>query len=115
MKTGIENKRLLALIEELNKAEKGIWKKAARELSKPTRRRPAVNVSKLEYYVVDGETILVPGKLLGSGYLTKKVEVAAFSFSGNAKALIEKSGGSTMGIGELMKANPEGKNVRILV
>lgn len=115
MKSGIENKRLLGLIVELKKAEKEIWKKAARELSKPTRRRPSVNVSKIEEYVNDGETVLVPGKVLGSGHLSKKVGVAAFAFSGSAKALIEKSGGKPMSIEELMKANPDGKNVRILV
>ena len=115
MKSGIENKKLLGLIYELKKADKEIWKKVARELGKPTRRRPAVNVSKLEEYVNDGEIVLVPGKVLGAGYLTKKVEVAAFSFSGSAKALIEKNGGKLLSIEELMKANPEGKNVRILV
>jgi len=115
MKSGIENKRLLALIYELKKADKEIWKKVARELSKPTRRRPSVNVSKIEAYVNDGETVLVPGKVLGSGDLNKKVEVAAFAFSESAKTLIEKRGGKTISIDELMKSNPEGKNVRILV
>ena len=57
----------------------------------------------------------MPGKVLGAGYLSKKVAVAAFSFSGSAKTLIEKSGGRIMGIGDLAKENPEGKNVRILV
>ena len=115
MKSGIENKRLLALIYELKKADKEIWKKVARELSKPTRRRPSVNISKIEEHVNDGETVLVPGKVLGAGHLGKKVEVAAFAFSKSAKTLIEKNGGKIMGIDELMKANPEGKNVRILV
>ena len=115
MKRGIENKRLLGLIVELRKADKGVWKKVARELEKPTRRRPAVNISKLEEYVNDGETVLVPGKVLGAGHLSKKLEVAAFSFSGSAKALIEKSGVKPLSIEELIKANPEGKNVRILV
>lgn len=115
MRIGIENKMLLELIAELKKADKEIWKKVARELSKPTRRRPSVNVSKIEEYVNDGETVVVPGKVLGAGYLSKKVDVAAFSFSGSARALIEKNGGKIMGIEDLMKANPEGKNVRVLV
>ena len=115
MRIRIENKRLLALIYELKKADKEIWKKVAYELSKPTRRRPSVNVSKIEEHVNDGETVLVPGKVLGAGHLSKKVEVAAFAFSGSAKTLIEKNGGKIMGIDELMKLNPEGKNVRILV
>lgn len=115
MKTKIENKKLLALITELMKAEKDIWRKTAKELSKPTRRRPQVNVSKIEEHVNEGETVLVPGKLLGAGHISKKVDVAAFACSMSAKALIEASGGKLMSIDELMKANPEGKNVRILV
>jgi large subunit ribosomal protein L18e len=115
MKRGIENKRLLALISSLMAAQKDIWKKAAKELSKPTRRRPQVNVSKIEEHVNEGETVLVPGKVLGAGHISKKVDVAAFSCSNSARALIEGRGGKFMSIEELMEANPEGKNVRILV
>ncbi len=115
MRSGIENKRLLALLFELKKADKEIWKKVARELGKPTRRRPSVNVSKIEEYLNQGETVLVPGKVLGAGNLSKKVEVAAFSFSESARTIIEKNGGKIMSIDELMKSNPEGKNVRVLV
>ena len=115
MKLGIENKRLLSLIVELKKADKDIWKRVAYELSKPTRRRPEVNLSKLEEYGNEGETLLVPGKVLGSGYLSKKVNVAAFAYSESARALIAKSGGKLMRIEDLVKENPDGKNVRILV
>lgn len=115
MDKGPENKRLLGLIFELKKANKGIWKKAAEELSRPTRRRREVNVSKIDKYAKDGSTILVPGKVLGSGFVTKKVTVAAFNFSGTAKSLIEKSGGRAIGISELMAENPQGKDVVVLV
>lgn len=115
MKCGIENKRLLSLILELKKADKAIWKRVAFELSKPTRRRPEVNLSKIEEHGSETETILVPGKVLGAGHISKKVNVAAFAYSESARMLIEKSGGKLMKIEELMKSNPEGKNVRILV
>lgn len=115
MEKGPENKRLLELIEELRKANKGIWKKAAEELSKPTRRRPEVNVSKIDKYAKDGSVVLVPGKVLGSGFITKKVTVAAFNFSGSARAHIAKSGGRAIGIHELIAENPQGKDVIILI
>ena len=115
MEKGPENKRLLELIGQLRKANKGIWKKAADELSKPTRRRPEVNVSKIERYAKDGSVILVPGKVLGSGFVTKKVTVAAFNFSGSAKANIAKSGGKTIHISQLLSENPQGKDVLILI
>ncbi|MEW5996996.1 MAG: 50S ribosomal protein L18e [Candidatus Micrarchaeota archaeon] len=115
MVKGPENKKLLELIEQLRKANKGIWKKAADELSRPTRRRPEVNVSKIERYAKDGSVILVPGKVLGSGFITKKVTVAAFSFSGSARSLISKGGGRAIGIHELVAENPQGKDVLILI
>ena len=115
MKKGPENRVLLELIVELQKANKDIWKRLARELSKPTRRRAAVNVSKIEQYSRDGGTVVVPGKVLGAGYLTKNVTVAAFNFSEAAKEQIAKGGGKAIGIAELVKENPEGKDVVILV
>lgn len=115
MKKGPENRVLLELIAELQKANKDIWKRLARELSKPTRRRAAVNVSKIEQYSKDGGTVVIPGKVLGAGYLTKKVNVAAFSFSGAAKEQISKGGGKAMGIMDLLRDNPEGKDVVILI
>lgn len=115
MEKGLENKKLLRLILELRKANKGIWKKAAEELSRPTRRRREVNVSKINKYAKEGSTVLVPGKVLGSGFITKKVTVAAFNFSGTAKSLIEKGGGRAIGIAELMAENPQGKDILFLV
>jgi large subunit ribosomal protein L18e len=115
MKKGPENKKLIELVEQLKKANKGIWKKAAEELSRPTRRRREVNVSKIDKYAKDGSVVLVPGKVLGSGFLTKKVTVAAFSFSGSARSHIAKNGGRAIGIAELMDENPQGKDVLILV
>lgn len=115
MEKGPENKRLLELVTQLMKANKGIWRKAADELSRPTRRRREVNVSKINKYAKEGSVVLVPGKVLGSGFIAKKVTVAAFNFSGTAKALIEKSGGRAIGIDRLMAENPQGKDVVILV
>jgi len=41
-------------------------------------------------YRKEGETVVVPGKVLNVGELTKKVEVAAFSFSQSAEEKIKK-------------------------
>ena len=49
-----------------------------------------------------------------SSEITKKVEVAALNFSEEAKKKIEDAKGKTLSIQEVLKRNPEGKNVRIL-
>ena len=60
----------------------------------------------------DKETILVPGKVLSAGSISKQVRVAAFSFSKIAREKIKHAGGSTMQIEELLKS-PD-KTARIL-
>lgn len=109
-----DNEQLKQLIESLKTEKKGFWKKVAYELNAPRRKRAQVNVSKLDAYGEDGLVFLVPGKVLGSGNVTKKLIVAAFSFSDSAKKLIEATGGKTMSINDLLKSNKDGKDVVIL-
>lgn len=108
------NQLLISLIETLSKEKKPVWKRTMRELQRPTRDRVEVNLSKIQAYSEDGGTVLVPGKVLGSGMLTKKLTVAAFSFSKSAKDLITASGGKAVTIESLHKSNPAGKGVQLL-
>ncbi|MEM3127071.1 MAG: 50S ribosomal protein L18e [Candidatus Woesearchaeota archaeon] len=117
-KTGPTNPLLISLVKELKKKaieEKvGIWKRVAEDLEKPTRQRREVNLYTIDKYAKDGEIIVVPGKVLGTGDITKKVNVAAFSFSQSALDKILKVGGKTLTIQELVKQNSKGKDVRIM-
>ncbi|NYZ77654.1 50S ribosomal protein L18e [Candidatus Micrarchaeota archaeon] len=114
LKSRKENLVLLSLIETLAKDDKPVWKKVILELSRPRRSRVEVNLSKLDEYGNDGGTVLVPGKVLGSGSLSKKMTIAAYSFSGTAKKLIADAGGKALSIESLYKANPTGRDVLIL-
>ena len=109
-----ENPYLISLVEILNKDKKPIWLKVAYELSRPKRKKIEVNISKIEHYGKEGASIVVPGKVLGTGRLSKKVLVAAFSFSDSAKKAIETAGGKAMSISALYKSNPKGREVVIL-
>jgi large subunit ribosomal protein L18e len=115
VKRGATNPRLLDLINELNKQKKGIWKKTAKFLSRPTRQRPWINLSKIDRYSKKDEVILVPGKVLASGDLSKSVTVAAWRFSESAKEKISKAKGKAISISKLMKDNPTGKSVRMMI
>ncbi len=106
-----DNKQLTSLVENLMKTKKPIWRRVAKELSKPRRQRVEVNLSKIDQYASADSTVLVPGKVLGAGNLSKKVTVAAFSFSESAKKLIGEVGGKAISIDSLHKSNPEGKGV----
>uniref|UniRef100_A0A7J3LZS6 Large ribosomal subunit protein eL18 n=1 Tax=Archaeoglobus fulgidus TaxID=2234 RepID=A0A7J3LZS6_ARCFL len=112
------NPRLIKLIdlllEESAKNKASIWKVVAERLASPTRRWAEVSLSKIDKYARENEVVVVPGKVLG-GELSKAVKVAAFNFSESAKKKIVTTGGQWMSIEELVKTNPRGSGVRIIV
>lgn len=112
--TSLALKKLIIDLSKLAKKEKiNLWKRLAEDLSMSTRRRREVNLYKIEQSIRDGEIAVVPGKVLCEGNLNKKVTVAAFKFSDEAKTKINKLG-KTISIQQLMKDNPKAKKVRIL-
>ena len=103
------------LVRALQKAgterKQGIWKAIATHLSKPTRIRPSVNLSKLERLSrrFSGKTFVVPGKVLGTGILSQAVNVAAFSFSSAARKKIVQHNGKCHSLSDLLvHAKPAG-------
>jgi len=86
----------------------------AEKMGKPTRRKVEVDVSRIERYAKKGETVMVPGKVLGTGKITKPVTIAATAFSASAVEKIEKAGGKIIPITELIEKNPKGTGVKIL-
>jgi len=117
-RTGPTNPYLKQLIENLKKKSfelnAPIWKTAAEKLEKSTRKRIEVNLSKIERYANNGDTVIVPGAVLASGQLTKSVNVAAWRFSSTAIEKIKKSKGKILTIEELVQENPKGSNVKII-
>lgn len=91
-----------------------IWRTLAENLGKSKHRRCVVNLSRINRYTEDGETVTVPGKVLGSGTLDHKVSVAAFQFSEEAKKKIEAAGGRCLTFSALIKKNCKGNNLRII-
>lgn len=113
----MKNEQLMELLQLLKKAaidnDAAIWKRVASDLEGPTRRRRVVNVYKLEKYAKDNEIVVVPGKVLGTGELSKKITVAAYTFSGQALDKINAKG-KAMSIKELVEKNPKGSKIRIM-
>lgn len=112
------NPILIVLIHELkkqaNENDVPIWKDIALRLEKSSKNWPEVNLDRISKYTSEKETAIIPGKVLSDGNLTKKVTIAAWSFSGKSQEKIKNAGGKYMSIEELMKSNPKGKDIRIL-
>lgn len=117
-RTGPTNPHLITLIAELKKKaiEESVplWKRLAFELERPTRQRRIVNLSKINRFTKDNETVVVPGKVLASGLVDHKLTVAALVFSGSAAEKLQKKGCTTMSISELIKKNIKAKDMRII-
>lgn len=115
---GPTNPVLHGLIRRLRKLAKEtgseIWSDLAERLSRSNRKRAEVNISQLNRHTHDGDIVVVPGKVLGSGTLSHPLTASAFSFSSRARSRIRSEGGETLTIGELLDKNPEGKNVTIV-
>jgi large subunit ribosomal protein L18e len=112
------NPELQKLIEMLRrtsaKEDVGTWKCIAATLAGSTKKRPAVNISRINRYAQENEVIVIPGKVLASGELDKAVQVAAYQYSAEARAKIEQAKGKALTLFELMEKNPKAKDVRIL-
>lgn len=117
-RTGPTDINLRRLIRYLRKKsnEEGvkIWKDIAWRLERPRRQRAEVNVSKINRYTKEGDTVIVPGSVLGAGKLEHKVVVAAWKFSETAKGKIAEAGGEAITIEELLERNPKGSGVIIM-
>jgi len=98
-----------------NKYKAPIWRYVAEILERPRRLRVEVNVSKINRYSKPGETIVVPGKVLGAGKIDHPVTVVAIAFSAEAVRKITSAGGRVVHILKLLEENPRGSGVRIIV
>ena len=114
-----ENPELARVIIELHKAAKthkaAVWRAAADRLSRPRHQTYPLNVGHLERLAEAKETIVVPGKLLAEGRLTKPLTIGAIGYSDEARSKIHAAGGSALSISEVLKSHPDGKGVRLLV
>lgn len=98
----------------LNAKKQDKWIKIASLLSYPRRKRVSWNLDEIDKNCEDGETAVVPGKVLSQGEISKKITIVALGFSEKTKEKLLKSKTPFLDIIEEIKKNPEAKNARIL-
>ncbi len=91
-----------------------LWISVASFLGKSRRSRIALNLGQVSRLAKAGDVIVVPGKVLGSGFAKEKLTIAAFKFSPTALVKIQKAGGRCLPFSQLVEENPEGTNVRLI-
>jgi len=90
------------------------WLQLSHVISGPTRKRIILNLSEIDSQSKDNETVIVPGKVLSLGEITKKIKIVAFKFSEQAMVKLKEAKIETLTLVEEIAKNPEGKNIRIL-
>ncbi|MHC1628648.1 MAG: 50S ribosomal protein L18e [Candidatus Nezhaarchaeales archaeon] len=91
-----------------------LWRDLMERINTPKRKRTIVNVSRINRYTNANDIVVVPGKVLGAGIIDHPVTVAALWFSKTAKEKIEKAGGRSLTIEELIAEHPSGSGIKII-
>jgi large subunit ribosomal protein L18e len=90
------------------------WLGVAGILSGPRRNKICINLDEIDKNSKEGEIILVPGKVLSQGEITKKVKVISFNFSEKAKEKLLSAKCQVSYIIDEIKSNPSAKGIKIL-
>ena len=113
IETQLKKKTNPVLVQTVVLAKKNpAWMEVASMLTAPGRIRKDVNLSAVEK--IEGQVIVVCGKVLSQGEVTKKIKVAALGFSESAKKKLKDAGCEAVSIMEEIKNNKDAKGVVVL-
>jgi len=112
------NQVVIQMAKELKRAsaknDAPIWLKLAKLALKTSSSKRVVNLTQINDVTKEGEVIVVPGKILGTGNLSHKISLSSFSISNSAAKKIIESGGNIISFKEMIEKFPTGKGVRII-
>ncbi|HSB57412.1 MAG TPA: 50S ribosomal protein L18e [Nitrosopumilaceae archaeon] len=112
------NAVVLHMAKELKEASRKnkapIWSRLAELALKPSSARRTINISKIDKLTKNGDVIVVPGKVLGTGGMSHKITLCSFSISNSGAQKILQQGGNILSYSELIKNHPTGKGVTII-
>ena len=115
IKKKIGRKTNISLSSALTSARKNnSWVKLAHVLSGSTRMQLSVNLEQIDKQAKAGDIILVPGKILGSGNITKKLRICALGISSSAREKLRATKSEFITIEQEMKDNPKGEGIKVI-
>ena len=111
----IKRKTNPEIVETIQLAQENTpWKEVAKVLSGSTRLYSSVNLKDIDSKTKAGDTVVILGKVLGSGDLTKKLRIASLSISQSALAKLKKTKSESVTILDEIKANKKGEGIKII-
>ncbi len=111
----LERKNNPKLVETILLAKKNpIWLEVASVLAGPRKKRKNINLNELSKLIDKEKIVVIPGKVLSDGEISKKVKVVALNFSDRAKEKLLNAKCEVSSIVDEIKLNPNAKDVKIL-
>jgi len=115
IKKQTRKKTSVNLVETISLARKNKeWAGIASLLSKPTKKRSDLNLQEINKNSKEKEIVLIPGKVLSSGGIDKKIKIVALGFSEKTKEKLEKLKIPFSYVIDEIKENPGAKGIRVL-
>ena len=112
------NQVVIQMAKDLKKASKTneapIWAKLAEYALKPSIARRDLNLNRIGQLTKENDTVVFPGKVLGTGNIPHKVTLCSFSISNSAANKVLENGGKLISYSDLIEQNPTGKGVVLL-
>jgi len=110
----LERKTHNQLVETILLAKKNSgWLEVASLLAGPRRTRIGVNLEELDKFSDGKNKIVIVGKVLSQGNVSKKIKVVAIGFSELAKEKLLKAGCEVSTIFNEIKSNPDAKGIKV--
>lgn len=112
------NEHVVRMARALRRAssehEAPIWRRLAEFALKPTVARRTVNVNAISRHTKDGDTVAVPGKVLGTGQMKHPITLFCFSISESAASKVVNAGGRIIDHQTIIQEKPTGRGVVLL-
>jgi len=112
------NQVVILMAKELKKAstknDAPIWARLAEYALKPSIARRHINLNRIDQLTKDADTVVFPGKVLGTGDIHHKITLCSFSISNSAATKILEKGGKVVSFSDLIQKHPTGKGVVLL-
>lgn len=115
LKLRVGRKNNPSVVDTLGLAIKNpAWKEVAALVSGPTRRYSSKNLFEIDAETKLGDTVVIVGKVLSKGELSKKVRICSLSISERALEKLKGSKSEFVSIAEEIEKNPKMEGVRVL-
>jgi len=115
IKSNLQRKTNPSIIEAVTVAKKhSAWLPIAKILSGPLQNYSTVNLLEIDKHAKEGDTIIILGKVLGTGDISKKVRLCALSISSSAKEKLKKTKSEFVTLADEIKKNPKAEGIKLI-